>query len=83
MADPTGPMLSQGALDQQTLEAYQFGSISIKSEVEEQLDADILLEEKAAEKFKDEFLSEKPPAAGLESIGEGGSEPFGEQSPDQ
>lgn len=42
-----------------------------------------MLKEKAAEKFKEEFLSEKPPAAGLESIGEGGSEPFGEQSPDQ
>ena len=43
MADPTGPMLSQGALDQQTLDAYQFGSISLKSEVEDQLDAEELL----------------------------------------
>ena len=91
MADVNGPILSHGALEQQTLDAYQFGTISLgKSEYEQQLEeeekkmqafANELAANKTEEEKKDQIASEKARAKELDSIGEGTQEPFEEQSP--
>ena len=46
-----GPLLSQSALEQQTLDAYQFGTLSLKSEAEEKKEEED--KKKAEEEKKD------------------------------
>ena len=53
--------------------AYQFGSISLKSEAEAQLEAEENKQNQVEEK-KEEVVSAKPQEKELDSVGDGGTD---------